>query len=411
MEAMVERVCGLDVHKKWVVACLLVGPAGQRPRKEIRRFETFTQSLVELRRWLESEHCQVVVMESTGIYWKPVYAVLEGVCTLIVGNAYHIKNVPGRKTDVKDAEWLAELARHGLVAPSFVPPPAIRELRELTRYRRKVVEARSAERNRLLRLLETANIKLSNVASDVFGVSGMLMLHALVENRATPSEMAELAKRGLRKKLALLTLALEGRLNDGHRYVLKMQLHRLEQVNSDIAALDQRIAEKLEPYQVQVQLLRGIPGIDQALAAVIIAELGIDMTVFRSVHHCAAWAGLAPGNHESGGKHRRETARRGNVHLKTALVEAANAAARTKNTYLRAKFFRLKARRGHMRAAVAIAHKLLIAAFHMLRKNVAFLELGDDYLDKRAATSRARTLVRVLERMGYSITLEKKAVA
>ena len=288
MQAIIERCCGLDVHQETVVACLLVGAPGAQPNKEVRTFGAVTRDLEALRDWLCEAGVTHVGMESTGVYWRPVYAVLEEHFELIVGNARHIRNVPGRKTDVKDSEWIADLVRHGLIAKSFVPPPPLRELRGLLRYRRKVVESQAAERNRLLKLLETANIKLASVASDVFGVSGRAMLRALIEGEASAEAMADLAKGQLRRKRADLILALDGRMEEHHRFLLAMQLRRLEAAEQDIAALDERIAVKLEPYRVQHALLMLIPGVDWVVAAVLIAEIGVDMSVFLGVYHLAA---------------------------------------------------------------------------------------------------------------------------
>jgi transposase len=405
VEAITENCCGLDVHQATVVACLLTGKASAKPKKEVRTFRTVTHDLRLMSEWLRGEGCTHVAMESTGVYWKPVYAVLEGGFELVVGNAHHIKNVPGRKTDVKDSEWLAELMRHGLIRKSFVPPKPLRELRDLLRYRRKLVESGTSERNRLLAVLETANIKLASVASDVFGVSGRLMLDALIEGKATPTQMARLAKGKLRDKLVELQLALEGSVGEHHRFLLAMQLRRLKGVEDELALLDQRIETKLEPYRAQHELLKTIPGVNWYVAAVLIAEIGIDMTVFLSAYHLAAWAGVCPGNNESAGKHKAGKARRGNVHLKTALVGAATSAAKTKGTYLKDKYFRLKSRRGGMRAAVAIAHKILVAAHHMLSKGVAYQDLGDAYLDNVDRTRTATNLVRRLERLGFAVEL------
>ena len=277
MQVIVERCCGLDVHQETVVACLLIGLAGARPSKEVRTFGTMTCDLEALCDWLKAAGVTHVGMESTGVYWRPVYAVLEGHFDLIVGNARHIRNVPGRKTDVKDAEWIADLVRHGLIAKSFVPPAPLRDLRELLRYRRKLMESQAAERNRLLKLLETANIKLASVASDVFGVSGRAMLKALIEGNASAEEMAALAKGQLRRKRAELVLALDGKMKEHHRFLLAMQLRRLEAAEQDVAALDLRIAERLEPYRAQHALLMQIPGVDWLVAAVLMAEIGIDM--------------------------------------------------------------------------------------------------------------------------------------
>jgi len=406
MQTLVEHGCGLDVHQSTVVACLLRVRQDGKVQKQLRTFGTTTRELMGLREWLLSEGCTHVAMESTGVYWKPVYAVLEGgELEIVVANAQQVKKVPGRKTDVKDAEWIADLLCHGLLRSSFVPPQPIRELRDLTRYRRKLVESRSAERNRLLKLLESANIKLASVATDVFGLSGRLMLKALVAGQASLPEMAELAKGKLRRKIPQLELALEGKLQEHHRFLLQLQQDRLDAVEKDLATLQQRIQQKLQPYAAQLALLREIPGVDQTLAAVIIAELGVDMSVFQSVSQLASWAGVCPGNNESAGKRKSSRIPKGNLYLKTALVEAANAAARAKGTYLRDKFYRLKARRGYKRAAVAIAHKILVSIYHMLSQNVSYNDLGDLYLDKLNAHHLTRNLVHRLQRLGYTVTL------
>jgi transposase len=334
-----------------------------------------------------------------------VHAILEDDFEVVVGNAHHIRNVPGRKTDVKDTEWIADLLRHGLIAKSFVPPKPIRELRDLLRYRRKLVESRTAERNRLHKLLETANIKLATVASDIFGVSGMAMLQALVRDDSTPSQMAQLAKKRLRKKLPELELALEGRVEEHHRFILQMQLARLEQVDEHVAKLDERIDAKLVPYREHHIRLMAIPGIDRVIAATIVAELGTDMSVFKSAAHLAAWAGVCPGNNESAGRRKRGPARKGNVHLMTALVEAAHGASSTRGSYLRDKFHRLKARRGYQRAAVAIAHKILNAVHVMLSTGAHYKDLGDAYLDSIDTQRVTANLVRRLERLGYKVAL------
>ncbi|MBV8108836.1 MAG: IS110 family transposase [Hyphomicrobiales bacterium] len=406
MQALIERCCGLDVHQETVVACLMVGAPGVRPSKEVRTFRTVTRDLEALRDWLAAEGVTHVGLESTGVYWRPVYAVLEGHFDLIVGNARHIRNVPGRKTDVKDAEWIADLVRHGLIAKSFVPPRPLRELRDLLRYRRKLVESQTAERNRLLKLLETANIKLASVMSDVFGVSGRAMLKALIEGQASAEAMADLAKGQLRRKRADLVLALEGRMEEHHQFLLATQLRRLEAIEHDVAALDLRIVERLGPYRAPHALLMQIPGVDWVVAAVIIAEIGVDMSVFLSVYHLSAWAGVCPGNHESAGRQRSGRARKGNVHLRTILVGAAVSAGRTKGSYLRDKFHRLKARRGPLRAALAIAHKILVAAYHMLAKGVGYRELGEAYLDQIGQTRTVANLKRRIERLGYHVTLQ-----
>ena len=403
MEVMVERGCGLDVHEATVVACLLTGAPGSKPRKEIRTFSTMTASLRELRDWLREAGCTHVAMESTGVYWWPVYLVLAGYFEIVVGNAHHMKNVPGRKTDVKDSEWNGQLLRHGLVRPSFVPAKPLRELRDLLRYRRKLVDGAAAERNRVLKLLETANIKLSSVMSDVFGVSGMAMLRALIVGGMTAAEMAGLARGTLRRKKAQLELALDGNIEEHHRFILAMQLERIEATERHVSTLDQRINEKLVPYQDAHRRLMTIPGVDWFIAAVIIAELGVDMSVYGSAAHAAAWAGICPGNHESAGKRKAIGVRKGNVHLKTALVTAAVCASRQAGSYLRDKYCRVRARRGPLRAAVAVGHKILIAAYHILVTGGEYKDLGAGHLDKAHRNHTTKSLIRRLNRLGYQV--------
>jgi transposase len=406
MEAIVERCAGLDVHQATVVACLKVGAAGAKPRKELRTFGTTLPELEELRDWLKTNGCTLVTMESTGVYWMPVYAVLEDHFEMVVGNAHHIKNVPGRKTDIRDCDWISELARHGLIAKSFVPPRPIRELRDLTRYRRKLVQSTASERNRLLKLLESANIKLSSVASDVFGVSGWAMLQALVEGTQSPAEMAQLARRRMRRKLPELERALQGRLEEHHRFLLGVQMRRIETMEADVAELDKRLREKLAPYSKPMRRLMQIPGVDW-----VIAEIGVDMSVFVNAAHLASWASLCPGNHESAGKQRSGKTRKGNVHLKTALVTATVAASKAKGTYLADKYRRLKSRRGALRAAVAIGHKILVIAYRMLADDSDYQELGDGYLDQLNTRRNASNMVRRLRQMGYDVQISLKEAA
>jgi transposase len=411
MDPIIERVAGVDVGQAFVVACVLVGGPHERARKEVKTFRTLTKELLAMRDWFSEKGVTHVAMESTGVYWKPIHALLEDGFEVVVGNAYHIKAVPGRKTDVKDAEWLADLLRHGLISKSFVPPRPIRVLRDLVRYRRKLVGSRTAERNRLLKLLETANIKLSSVVCDVFGVSGKLMLRALLEGRSKPEDMAQLARGRMRRKISDLELALDGRLDEHHRFLLALQLRRLETLEADIAQVDARIDEQLEPYRDKHALLAQIPGVDRVLAATLIAEMGVDMSVFRGPRALAAWAGVCPGNNESAGRRLGSRTRRGNVYLTTALVEAALGASLTHGSYLRDKFFRLKARRGHNRAAMAIAHKILIAAYHVLSTGADYKDLGDGYLDHLDKTKVASQLVRRLNRLGYQVTLTEDDTA
>jgi transposase len=338
-----------------------------------------------------------------------VHAELEGHFELIVGNAHHIKNVPGRKTDVKDCDWISDLARHGLIANSFVPPRPIRDLRDLTRYRRKLVEAQAAERNRLIKLLESASIKLSGVISDVFGVSGRAMLRALIEGDQSPAEMAQLAQRRMKRKQPELARALDGHVDEHHRFLLRLQLQRITAAEADLAQLDERLREKLAPYDEELGRLMQIPGVDWVTASALIAEIGVDMSVFHGAAHLAAWAGLCPGNHESAGRQKSAKTRKGNVWLKTAMITAAIAAGKTRRSYFAAKYRRLTARRGKMRAAVAIAHKILVAAYHMLAQRSDYRELGADYLDRLHHHRTAINLTNRLRAMGYDVQITAKA--
>jgi transposase len=406
MGPLIERCCGLDVHQAEIVACLLVGRPGRKLRAETRRFGVTTAGLLELADWLRAAKCTHVAMESTGIYWQPVYAVLEGLFTLVVANARHVKNVPGRKTDMADCAWIADLLRHGLIRASFVPPRPIRALRDLVRFRSARVEARTAERNRVIKVLESANIKLAGVASDVFGVSGMRMLEALAEGRLAPAEIANLAKGRLRRKLDQLTLALEGSLQPHHRRLLRLQLACLAEAERHIAEIEAEIAVALEPYADEMALLMTIPGIDWANAAAQIGEHGADMSHWPKVETFAAWSGACPGNHESGGKRRKVGARKGNVHLKKVLHNAAVGASRTNGSYLKDKYHRLKARRGASRALGAIAHKIARSVYFVLSRRVPYKDLGADYLDKLDPQRLVRNLTRRLERLGYRVTLQ-----
>ncbi len=318
-----------------------------------------------------------------------------------------MRNVPGRKTDVKDAEWIADLVRHGLVRAGFVPPPEVRVLRDLVRHRKALAGTMAAERNRTLKLLESAGIKLAGVMSSVFGVSGMLMLRALAEGSAAPAAMADLAKRRLRRKLDRLALALDGLLAEHQRLLLRMHIRRLEEIGRDLAEVEAAIDTAMRPFAAQQALLVTIPGVD-ALTAAIVAEIGVDMTAFGTAQRLAAWAGLCPANHESAGKQKRRGARKGNPYLKATLVTAAVCGARTKGTYLRDKFHRLRARLGAKKATIAVGHKILTAVFHMLRRSVVFLDLGADSLDRVDKYRTAKRLVRRLDALGYAVMLRPK---
>jgi transposase len=410
MEA--RRVAGLDVHKQTIVACVL-NEQEDPGRASVRTFPAHTRGLMQMCDWLREQQVTAIAMESTGVYWKPVYAVLEDDPSwrLVVGNAQHIKNVPGRKTDVKDAQWIAHLLRSGLIRPSFVPPPEVRKLRDLTRYRTSLVEERARERNRVHKVLQSANIKLDGVATDIFGASGMAMLHAMAKGTHSPRQMAELAKGLLRNKLDALEISLEGRLVEHHRQMLGLALRRLEGAERDIAEVEGLIEQALEPYREPHRRLQQIPGVSAIVAAIVLAEMGPDMSVFPSAGHAASWAGICPGNYESAGKRQSGRTTPGNRHLKTALCQAANAASRKRGSYLKDKFYRLKARRGHKRAVLAIGHEILLVAYHMLATGQDYRDLGEHYLDQRDKTGTAKRLVRRLEGLGYKVTVDAAAQA
>jgi transposase len=409
MNVLYPNCAGLDVHKKMVVACHLVREANGEPRVQKRTFSTMTVDLLALSDWLQAGGVTHVAMESTGEYWKPVYNILEGVfepdCLLVV-NAGHVKNVPGRKTDASDAEWLAELLQHGLLRASFVPPPAQRELRELTRHRTNFVRERVNLVNRLQKTLESANIKLASVASDVLGKSGRAMLEALVAGQTDPALLAELSKGRLREKREQLEQALTGRVQAHHRFILSELLCQIDSLDETIARFDVAIQEACAPFEEAVERLDTIPGIARSAAEQIVGEIGTDMGRFPTAHHLAAWAGVAPGNHESGGKRLSGRIRQGNLALRRVLVQAAHAAAHTKDTYLSAQYHRLVGRRGKKRAAIAVAHSILVICYHLIARNETYKELGGNYFDQRKPEATVRHLVNRLQQLGYNVTLD-----
>jgi transposase len=406
MDVVHARCCGLDVHKRTVVACLLTSASGGEPSKEVRTFGAMTDDLLRLADWLTSVGCTHVAMESTGVYWKPVYNLLEGAVEVLVVNARHIKAVPGRKTDVKDCEWIAELLRHGLLHPSFIPDRPQRELRELTRYRTSLIQERAAEVNRLQKVLEGGNIKLAAVATDIMGTSGREMLAALVGGESEPATLAQLARGRLREKMPQLEQALAGQFGVHQRFMVAQQLAHIDFLDELIERVSAEIAERMRPFEEAVTLLDTIPGVGRRTAEVLVAEIGADMTRFPSAAHLAAWAGLAPGNNESAGKRRHAPMRKGSPWLRAALVEAAQAAARTKSTYLGAQFRRLLPRKGKKRAAVAVGQSILIIVYHVLTKREPYQDLGVTYFDQRARHVVERRLVRRLEALGYTVSLQ-----
>jgi transposase len=409
MERLIERVCGLDVHKQTVAACVRVpGSTGARAQ-HVRTFGTTVADLLALRDWLEVHEVTHVAMESTGVYWKPIYYVLEERFTCLLVNAAHVKQVPGRKTDVQDCVWIAQLLEHGLLRGSFVPPAPIRELRDLTRYRKVLIQDRTREANRLHKFLEDAGIKLASVATDILGVSGRAMLEALVRGTTDPEVLAELARGKLRAKLPALRQALRGRFRPHHAFLVSQLLAHLDYLDETITTLSERIEEVIAPFADELARLDTIHGVARRTAEVLIAELGVDMNQFPSDRHLASWAGLCPGNNESAGKHKSGRTRRGNRWLRAALTEAALAAIRTSNSAFTARYRRIMRHRGHKKAVLAVAHAMLVTAYHLLARQTAYQELGADYFDRRQGERVTRRAVQLLERQGYRVTLERAA--
>ena len=444
MDVVFPRCAGLDVHKKRITACRIVpDPTGQKAEgiTELQPFGTMTRDLLALADWLTEASLTHVAMESTGEYWKPVYNLLEDTFTVFLVNAAHVKNVPGRKTDKADARWLAKLMRFGLLQASFIPPKGQRDLRDLTRYRTKLVQERVREVNRVQGVLERANIKLASVIADIMGVSGRAMLEALIAGRADPATMAALAKRRMRSKIPVLEQALTGIVHDHHRQLLAMQLAHIDFLDEQIEALNAAIETSLkalstaEPsreaqpplravsrapsvavsppltFPRAVELLDTMPGLDQRGAEVIVAEIGIDMSRFETAPRLAAWAGVAPGNDESAGKQRSGKTRKGNRPLRAILTQLAHAAVRTKDTYLSALYQRLAVRRGKKRAIIAVAHSIMCSVFHMLSRNEVYRELGANYFDERRRQFTVDRLTRRIERLGYRVHLEPVAAS
>jgi transposase len=406
MRIIYERVAGLDVHKKVVVAAIIVHRTDGSWHQERRSFGTMTADLLVLSDWLMSFEVTHVAMESTAEYWKPIFNILENNFEVVLVNAQHLSKVPGRKTDQSDAEWIAELMQHGLLKASFIPPVGQRELRELTRFRSTFVRERATLINRVQKVLESANIKLASVATNVMGVSGRAMLEALIEGHASPEQMAALAKGRLREKREDLVKALEGRVKPHHRFVLTELLCQIDSLDETIARFDQEIETYCRPFEEAVVLLDTIPGVARATAEAIVAEIGTDMSRFPSADHLASWAGVAPGNNESAGKRRSGRTRQGNKPLGSALAQAAHAAAHTKNTYLSAQYHRLAARRGRKKAIVALMHSILVMSYHMIQRNQPYQELGGNYFDQRRPEITAERLVKRLEKLGYQVTYQ-----
>jgi transposase len=409
MDVVYERCCGLDVHKTSVVACLLISRSAGEPVRTVRTFGTMTGDLLALADWLAEAGCTHVAMESTGVYWKPLWNLLEDGFELLLVNPRHIKAVPGRKTDVTDAEWIADLLRHGLLRASYVPNRPQRELRELTRYRTSLVRERTAAANRLQKTLEGANIKLASVATDILGKSGREILAALVAGETDGVALAQLAQGRLREKLPQLEQALVGCIGPHQRFLVAEHLAHIDFLEAAIDRVSAEIAERLRPCAEAVARLDTIPGIGPYLAEALIAEIGTDMSRFPTAAHLASWAGMCPGNHESAGKRRSGKTRKGSPWLRALLVQAAHAGARKKDTYLGAQYRRLAARRGKSRAAVAVGHAILIIAYHLLRDGTDYHDLGPRYFDERDRRAVERRLVHRLEGLGYTVSLQPAA--
>ena len=406
MQVIYACCCGLDVHKKTVVACLITSTEGQFPQHEVRTFRTMTGELLALADWLQAAGCTHVAMESTGVFWRPVYNLLEGLFTLLVVNAQHVKAVPGRKTDVKDAVWLAELLRHGLLRGSFIPSKPQRQLRELTRYRMTLVQDRARVINRLQAVLEDANIKLAAVVTDIRGVSARAMLEALIAGQRDVTALAALARGRLRTKRDQLEAALRGAFTPHHGFLLTEYLSQLDYFDDAVDRVSTTIAQRLAAEQEAIALLDTIPGVSQRTAEILLAEIGTDMTRFPSAKHLASWAGMCPGNHASAGKRLSGKTRKGSRWLRQVLVESAHVAAKTKHTYVAAQYKRIAARRGKKRALIALGHTLLIIVYHILTRKQPYQDLGAAYFDTREKQRVEQRLVRRLEGLGYRVALE-----
>ena len=405
MEVLYQRCCGLDVHKETVVACLRVVSGGEVVR-EVRTFETTTASLMALSEWLAENGCTHVAMEATGVYWKPVWHILDdGDFQLILANAAHVKNVPGRKTDVNDATWLADLLAHGLIRASFVPDTQTQELRTLLRTRKQLVREKSSHILRLQKTLEDANIKLDSVITDIIGMSGRAMIEALIAGESNPAKLARLANYRLRASQEKLREALRGRVTKHHRFLLRLHLNQIDALDASIATIDQQVEAGIAPFRVAVELVTSIPGVSDLGAQVIVSEIGTDMSRFPSEGQLISWAGMCPRNDESAGKRRSNRVRKGAPWLKTTLVQCAWAAVRKKDSYLKAQFLRIKARRGPKKAIMAVAASILTAIYHMLKDGTLYQDLGSNHFQSRSKGQQTKRLVKRLADLGYDVAL------
>jgi transposase len=409
MDVVITRCAGLDVHQATVVATVRVPGATGGREHVTQTFGTMTPDLLALRDWLQAYGVTHVALESTGVYWKPVYYVLEDAFELLLINMHDLKRVPGRKTDVRDSEWLAQLLECGLLRASLVPPPAIRELRDLTRYRIQQQRDRTQEVNRLCKVLEDAGVKLTSVVSDVMGASGRAMIAALVEGTTDPTVLAELARGRLRQKLPALQRALQGRFRPHHAFLIQQIFAKIDFLDETLERLSSEIDRHVAPFEPMLALLDTIPGIDRHGATIVVAETGGDMTHFPTAGHLCSWGALCPGQDESGGKRRSGKTRKGNKYLRGTLIQCALAATRKNGSALQARYHRVKRQRGHKKAVVAVAHQLLTIAYFVMRDGVPYTEHGADYFDRRHAERAVRRHIRQLEALGFHVTIEKAA--
>jgi transposase len=406
MESIFLCCAGLDVHKQSVEACVRRMEADGQIHQHTRHWATMTADILMMADWMAAQGVTHVAMESTGVFWKPIFNILELRFKVLLVNARHLKQVPGRKSDIRDCQWIAQLLQYGLLNGSFIPPRFQRELRDLTRHRTQLVEERTRTSNRIEKVLEDANIKLGSVASEVLGASGRAMIEALIEGKKDPAQIADLARRQLRGKIPQLEKALQGRLTEHHRFLLQLLWKQLHQQELLIAELEAKIVELTQPFAAEIERLDAIPGVDRRVAEVVLAELGPDMTPFRTHRHVASWAGMSPGNEESAGKRRKRRITPGNRWLKRTLVQAGWAASHTKNSYLASQYRRLLGRRGKKRALVAVAHSILVIIYQILKTGTAYTELGADFFDRLEPERLKRFYIKRLQHLGHRVTLE-----
>lgn len=406
MEVIYECCCGLDVHKKVIVACIV-----NKSKRVVKTFGSMTDDILQLVQWIKVNQCEMVAMESTGVFWKPIYNLFElHSIPIIVVNAKHMKAVPGRKTDVKDSEWIADLLKHGLLHASYIPSKSQRELRELVRYRRSIIEERSREISRIQKILEGANIKLSSVATNVLGVTGRAIIEKLVSGDLDDEDIEKLAKKALKKKLPQLKRAVNGLMGEHQKILLSIQLEHYDFLEDQIKKLSVEIQNRLKYSEAEIELIDSIPGVGRTSAEEIIAEIGTDMSRFPSKSNISSWAGLCPGNNESAGKKKRGKAREGNKYLKASLVECAWSNSRMKKTYFYSLYHRIASRKGNNRASIAVAHSMLIVIYQMLKEKKSYIELGSDYFDNLDKKVRVEKLTKKIEALGYSVTIQEASV-